>query len=83
MAFGGIHDHLAGGFYRYSTEPTWSIPHFEKMLYDNAQLLRLYAEAYAATKDPVYRAVALDIGQYLRRDMMARRAASTPPSIPR
>ena len=41
MAFGGIHDHLAGGFYRYSTEPTWSIPHFEKMLYDNAQLLRL------------------------------------------
>ncbi|OAF12426.1 hypothetical protein AYJ54_06250 [Bradyrhizobium centrolobii] len=71
MAFGGIHDHLAGGFYRYSTEPTWSIPHFEKMLYDNAQLLRLYAEAYAATKDPVYRAVALDVGQYLRRDMMA------------
>jgi uncharacterized protein YyaL (SSP411 family) len=71
MAFGGIHDHLAGGFYRYSTEPTWSIPHFEKMLYDNAQLLRLYAEAYEATKDPVYRAVALDVGQYLRRDMMA------------
>jgi uncharacterized protein YyaL (SSP411 family) len=71
MAFGGIHDHLAGGFYRYSTEPTWSIPHFEKMLYDNAQLLRLYAEVYAATNDPVYRAVALDVGQYLRRDMMA------------
>jgi uncharacterized protein len=71
MAFGGIHDHLAGGFYRYSTEPTWSIPHFEKMLYDNAQLLRLYAEAYAATKDPAYRVVALDVGQYLRRDMMA------------
>jgi uncharacterized protein len=71
MAFGGIHDHLAGGFYRYSTEPTWSIPHFEKMLYDNAQLLRLYAEAYAATKQPLYRAVALDVGQYLRRDMMA------------
>jgi hypothetical protein len=71
MAFGGIHDHLAGGFYRYSTEPTWSIPHFEKMLYDNAQLLRLYAGAYAITKDPVYRKVALDVGQYLRRDMMA------------
>src|SRR5229473_29054 len=71
MAFGGIHDHLAGGFYRYSTEPTWSIPHFEKMLYDNAQLLRLYAGAYAVTKDPVYREVALDVGQYLRRDMMA------------
>ena len=71
MSFGGIHDHLAGGFYRYSTEPTWSIPHFEKMLYDNAQLLRLYAEAYAATKQPLYRAVALDVGQFLRRDMMA------------
>ena len=41
------------------------------MLYDNAQLLRLYAEAYATTKDPVYRAVAFDVGQYLRRDMMA------------
>jgi uncharacterized protein YyaL (SSP411 family) len=53
MAFGGIHDQLAGGFHRYSTEPTWSIPHFEKMLYDNAQLLRLYAESYEATKQPL------------------------------
>jgi uncharacterized protein len=71
MALGGIHDQLAGGFHRYSTESTWSIPHFEKMLSDNAQLLRLYAEAYAVTKQPLYRAVALDVGRYLQRDMMA------------
>ncbi|MDE2069227.1 MAG: DUF255 domain-containing protein [Bradyrhizobium sp.] len=71
MAFGGIDDQLAGGFHRYSTEPTWSIPHFEKMLYDNAQLLRLYAEAYETTGKPIYRSVALDIGQYFKRDMMA------------
>jgi len=71
MAFGGIHDQLAGGFHRYSTEPTWSVPHFEKMLYDNAQLLRLYAEAYATTRRPLYRAVAMDVARYLRRDMMA------------
>jgi uncharacterized protein YyaL (SSP411 family) len=71
MAFGGIHDQLAGGFHRYSTEPTWSIPHFEKMLYDNAQLLRLYAEAFETTGLPLYRSVAFDVGQYLRREMMA------------
>jgi uncharacterized protein YyaL (SSP411 family) len=71
MALGGVHDHLGGGFHRYATEPSWSIPHFEKMLYDNAQLLRLYAEAYHAADDSLYRAVALDIGQYLRREMMA------------
>ena len=71
MTFGGIHDQLGGGFHRYSTEPSWSIPHFEKMLYDNAQLLRLYAEAYEGTGNPQYRAVAQDIGHYLKRDMMA------------
>jgi len=71
MAFGGIHDQLAGGFHRYSTEPTWSIPHFEKMLYDNAQLLRLYAEAYETTRNPIYQSAVLDIGRYLKRDMMA------------
>jgi uncharacterized protein YyaL (SSP411 family) len=71
MASGGIHDQLGGGFHRYATEPSWSIPHFEKMLYDNAQLLRLYAEAYRATNTPLYRSVAVDVGQYLRREMMA------------
>ena len=46
MAAGGIHDQLAGGFHRYSTTPDWSVPHFEKILYDNAQLLPIYAQAF-------------------------------------
>ena len=71
MAFGGIHDHLGGGFHRYSTEPTWSIPHFEKMLYDNAQLLKIYAEAYQATDIALYRQVAEDVATYLTRQMTA------------
>jgi uncharacterized protein YyaL (SSP411 family) len=71
MALGGIHDQLAGGFHRYSTEPSWSVPHFEKMLYDNTQLLRLYAEAYAATNNTLYRSVALGVGRYLHNRMMA------------
>jgi len=71
MALGGIHDHLAGGFHRYSTEPTWSIPHFEKMLYDNAQLLSLYARAYQLTDNPLYRLVAQDTATYLLREMAA------------
>jgi uncharacterized protein YyaL (SSP411 family) len=71
MTFGGIHDQLAGGFHRYSTEPTWSVPHFEKMLYDNAQLLRLYAEAFRITGLPLYRQIALETARYLGRDMMA------------
>jgi len=71
MAYGGIRDHLAGGFHRYSTEPTWSVPHFEKMLYNNAQLLRLYAETYQITRDPLYKAVALELSNYLNREMSA------------
>ncbi len=71
MAYGGIRDHLAGGFHRYSTEPTWSVPHFEKMLYDNAQLLRLYAETYQITWDPLYKAVALELSNYFDREMSA------------
>ena len=67
MADGGIQDQLGGGFHRYATEPTWSVPHFEKMLYDNAQLLRLYADS----KEPRDRAVARDIATYLMRDMTA------------
>ena len=71
MALGGIHDHLGGGFHRYSTERTWSIPHFEKMLYDNAQLLGIYVEAYRITQKPLYRQVAEDVASYLSREMMA------------
>jgi uncharacterized protein YyaL (SSP411 family) len=75
IAFGGIHDHLAGGVHRYSTEPTWSVPHFEKMLYDNAQLLGLYAELYAIARQPLARQMASDIVGYLTRRMMAPEGA--------
>jgi uncharacterized protein YyaL (SSP411 family) len=71
MAYGGIHDQLGGGYHRYSTEPGWSIPHFEKMLSDNAQLLELYTQAFRLTAEPLYREQALAIAAYLRRDMMA------------
>ena len=71
MACGGIHDQIGGGFHRYSTEPTWTIPHFEKMLSDNAQLLALYARSHAATKAPLLAAVARDTAGYLLRDMQA------------
>ncbi|MFQ5504536.1 MAG: DUF255 domain-containing protein [Planctomycetota bacterium] len=69
MALGGIYDHLAGGFHRYSTEPTWSIPHFEKMLYDNAQLIGVYARAYQVTRRPLYRRVVEEVVTYLEREM--------------
>ncbi len=71
MALGGVRDHLAGGFHRYSTEATWSLPHFEKMLFDNAQLLRIYAEAYRDTGRDLYRDVALSVADYLSGSMMA------------
>ena len=71
MAFGGIHDHLGGGMHRYSTEPTWSVPHFEKMLYDNAQLIGLYADYYAITRQPLARDMAADLAGYLVRRMTA------------
>lgn len=58
MAKGGIRDWVGGGFARYSTDPDWLLPHFEKMMYDNAQLLALYSEAYKLTKDEAFAAVA-------------------------
>jgi uncharacterized protein YyaL (SSP411 family) len=71
MAEGGLMDQLAGGFHRYSTEPSWSLPHFEKMLYDNAQLLSLYAHAYSITREPLFRQVALRTAHYLIAEMRA------------
>ncbi len=71
MAYGGIHDQLGGGFHRYATEPTWTIPHFEKMLSDNAQLLAIYARAHALTKAPLDADIARDTAGYLLRDMQA------------
>ncbi|MFM9006714.1 MAG: thioredoxin domain-containing protein, partial [Flavobacteriales bacterium] len=58
MAFGGLYDQLAGGFARYSVDAEWKVPHFEKMLYDNAQLVSLYAQAYRATGDNLFKRVA-------------------------
>jgi uncharacterized protein YyaL (SSP411 family) len=71
MARGGIYDHLGGGFYRYSTERTWTVPHFEKMLYDNAQLLEVYAAAYRRHKKPQYRRVLEETVAFVRREMTA------------
>ncbi|MGH6737082.1 MAG: DUF255 domain-containing protein [Methyloceanibacter sp.] len=71
MSLGGIHDHLGGGMHRYSTEPTWSVPHFEKMLYDNAQLIGLYADYYAITRQPLARKMAGDIAGHLQRRLTA------------
>ena len=69
MMNGGIHDHLAGGFHRYSTDAQWLVPHFEKMLYDQAHLSKVYLQAYQATGQPAYAAVARDVLDYVRRDM--------------
>jgi uncharacterized protein YyaL (SSP411 family) len=69
MARGGIYDQLGGGFHRYSTDRTWTVPHFEKMLYDNAQLLEVYANAYRATKKPEYRRVLQQTLAFVEREM--------------
>lgn len=70
MARGGIHDHLGGGFARYAVDERWLVPHFEKMLYDNAQLLSLYALEAARTGDPLLLEAADGIVAWLRRDML-------------
>jgi uncharacterized protein YyaL (SSP411 family) len=69
MARGGIYDHVGGGFHRYSTERTWTVPHFEKMLYDNAQLLEVYACAYRETKKPFYKRVLQQTIAFIEREM--------------
>lgn len=70
MARGGIYDQLGGGFYRYSTEEDWLIPHFEKMLYDNAILARCYLQAWKATRKPFYRQISQQTLDYLIRELM-------------
>src|SRR5438132_4275566 len=69
MARGGIYDQLGGGFSRYSTDAQWLVPHFEKMLYDNAQLLDLYLDAYLVSGEARFAEVARDIIRYVLRDM--------------
>jgi uncharacterized protein YyaL (SSP411 family) len=69
MAMGGIYDHLGGGFHRYSTDARWLVPHFEKMLYDNALLTPAYLEAYQATGEPFYREVVEETLSWVAREM--------------
>lgn len=69
MWLGGIHDHIGGGFHRYSTDERWLLPHFEKMLYDNAQLMRSYSAAFALTKNKRYQRAVDDIYAWLEREM--------------
>src|SRR5579862_6770542 len=69
MAKGGMHDQIGGGFHRYSVDEHWFVPHFEKMLYDQAQLAISYLEAFQITRDPQYAAVARDIFSYVLRDL--------------
>jgi uncharacterized protein len=73
MAERGLYDHLGGGFFRYTVDRLWSIPHFEKMLYDNAQLLSVYADAYAATGKAQYASVASATADWVMRDMQDAR----------
>src|SRR5271165_828710 len=73
MSQGGIYDHLGGGFSRYSTDEVWLVPHFEKMLYDNAQLLELLALAHADRPNPLYARRAMETVGWLMRDMSAQR----------
>ncbi|MHB8903374.1 MAG: thioredoxin domain-containing protein, partial [Thermoguttaceae bacterium] len=70
MAEGGIYDHVGGGFHRYATDRQWLVPHFEKMLYDNAQLARVYTEAWQVTGQYRYRRIARETLDYVLRDML-------------
>lgn len=69
MAYGGIHDHVGQGFSRYSVDGEWHVPHFEKMLYDQAQIIQAYADAYVITKDSFYSDIVDDIATYVVRDL--------------
>ncbi|MGE3489207.1 MAG: thioredoxin domain-containing protein [Vicinamibacterales bacterium] len=69
MALGGMRDHIGGGFHRYSVDGNWRVPHFEKMLYDQAQLVLAYLEAAQASDDPFFAQIAEDTLQYVERDM--------------
>jgi uncharacterized protein len=72
MAAGGMHDHIGGGFHRYSVDRYWHVPHFEKMLYDQAQLAVVYLDAFQITRDRQYESVARDILDYVARDMTSK-----------
>jgi uncharacterized protein YyaL (SSP411 family) len=70
MAYGGIYDHVGGGFSRYAVDVKWHVPHFEKMLYDNGQLVSLYAKAYAATKNELYKEVVIGTLNFVQEELL-------------
>ncbi len=70
MACGGIYDQLGGGFHRYAVDAVWLVPHFEKMLYDNGQLIRVYLHAYQVTGVEFYKRIAIETLEYVRREML-------------
>ncbi|MBK8449099.1 MAG: thioredoxin domain-containing protein [Saprospiraceae bacterium] len=71
---GGIYDQLEGGFARYSTDPKWKVPHFEKMLYDNAQLISIYANAYKSNPEPDYKQIIEQTVQFLKQNLVRKKA---------
>ncbi len=75
MAFGGIYDQIGGGFSRYSVDKLWKAPHFEKMLYDNGQLVSLYAEGYLKFKKPLYKEVVFATLEFIERELTAKNGA--------
>ena len=82
MAAGGIYDQIGGGFHRYSIDARWLVPHFEKMLYDNALLVAAYVDAWQATGDAEYARVADETLDYVLREMTARKGPSTARKTP-
>ncbi|MBA2619740.1 MAG: thioredoxin domain-containing protein [Acidobacteria bacterium] len=74
MANGGIYDQLGGGFHRYTVDAVWLVPHFEKMLYDNAQLARIYLHVFQITKDEFYKRIAVETLEYVKREMTDARS---------
>jgi uncharacterized protein YyaL (SSP411 family) len=75
MAYGGVFDQIGGGFSRYSVDAKWHVPHFEKMLYDNGQLVSLYSDAYLITKNELYKNIVTETLEYVKRDMTAKNGA--------
>jgi uncharacterized protein YyaL (SSP411 family) len=75
MANGGIYDQVGGGFSRYSVDNKWHVPHFEKMLYDNGQLISLFSEAYLITKNELFKEVVTQTTQFIERELMAQNGA--------
>ncbi len=75
MARGGIYDQVGGGFARYSTDALWRVPHFEKMLYDNAQLIKLYSDAWMVTKNPLYEEVVKETVAFMKKNWLSSEGA--------